>query len=202
MIHTIHTMNLRRYAVLDKDDNIKLVRRAYNPFPVGWFDSDGFFNDVKEILGGRDVNYDKDAYNMLSYNRILILDSCYKAIAILMESQNISTLFTTILSLKPMQQETNIKYYIQKVKDLTGIEIKDGHDLKKLAKEIERRYDKYQENTTSKKPMVKHDFIDIVENVFQIVEQPLNMELTLFEFGALKREADRKIKKMNSNGAR
>ena len=195
MIHNIHTMDIRTYGQLDQTEDLSLLRRWYNPFPVKWFDTDEFFLALRELFGedtSRSIS--DESYKIISYNRILMLDRMLRTMSVLMRNTNERSLFSLLFKRDVNNDTGNLDIYVQKVKDITGIEVKDGDDLKLLQKEIQRRLDKYKELTPDKPIEVKSDFMDVVLAVFSIMEMAYTPDMKLSEFGRLKKLADKKNK--------
>jgi len=200
MIHTIHTMTLRRYGELDHTENLKLLKRWYNPFPVKWFNTEKFFQDVKEIFGNKSSNLRNETYRIISFNRIVILDRMLKTMTILMQDHNTRNLFGYLYQIK-VNTESNLPFYIEQVKRITGIEVKDGKDLERLQKKVQFLLDKYNERyPPDKKQPEKVDMMDIFIGVFDIMETPMNERMTLYEFGRLKERADKRLKAKEKHG--
>jgi len=203
MIHTINTINIRQYGEIDRTDNIAMLRRWWNVFPVAWFNTDLFFDNYNEIIGNSS-NYTNDAYRILAYNKIIILNQIVKTMSILMKNQNDRSMFKLLFKRQSKDYIGNFDYYVEKVKQITGIEIKDGNDLEALQKEIQRLLDKFHERFKDKQPqqsVEKFSFIDMVLGVFSIMEMAYVPTMKLSEFGRLKVLADKRIKAIEkSNG--
>lgn len=200
-IHTVDTLSIRQYGVIDRTNNPKLLRRWFNPLPVDWFDTDSFFNEFKNTFG-KNVKTDlrTEVYKILSYNKIVILDRMFRTMNILMKNQNDRSMFALLFKRKIVDHTGNLDYYIEKVKSLTGIEVKDGKGLEKLQKEVKRLIDKYNQRFPEKQPEKKKvDFEDIAMGVFVFMEQPYNGEMKLREFASLKVQADRKSEVIEKN---
>lgn len=197
MIHTLYTMTIRRYGQLDQSDDLTLLKRWYNPFPVKWFDTQTFFSEVQNVFGGGNDNTLRDEkYRLLSYNKILMLDRILRVVGLLMKDHDSRNLFGLLLKVK-VDTTSNLPYYIKKVKQLTGINIKDGKGLEQLQIEIQRLLDKHHERFAGKPVSDKVDIIDILFGVFSIMEMDYVPSMTLAEFSRLKVLSDKKIKQRN-----
>jgi len=197
VIHTIHTMTIRQYGELDRTGDMSLLKRWFNPLPVKWFDTERFFNEFKDSFGNTTDDKQDEAYRIISYNRIIILDRILRTMAVLMQDHNDRQLFSLMLK-QEFKNGDKLKFYIDKVKQLTGIEIKDGDDLNKLQKETQRLLDKYNERYKAEEPKEKQPFIDIALGVFSIMEMSYNESMVLSEFARLKDLADKKIKQIQN----
>jgi len=199
MIHTLETISIRRYGEIDRREDLSLLRRWFNPLPVAWFNTDVFFSSFNEMFG-KDINKDtyKEAARVIAYNRIIILDRIIKTMSVLMRNQNERSIFILLFKQKSKNYTGNLKYYIEKAKQLTGITVKDGNDLKKLEKETQRLLDKFNERYNKDVPTVTEtlEFIDIALGVFLIMEMAYIPEMKLAEFGRLKLLADKRVKSM------
>ena len=196
MIHTIDTISIRLYGEIDRTDNIALLRRWWNVLPVAWFNTDLFFTEYNEIIGNN-TDYTNDAYRILAYNKIIILNQIVKTMSILMKNQNDRSMFRLLFKREAKDYTGNFDYYVEKVKQITEIDIKDGNDLKALQKEIQRLLDKFHERFKEKKPdqtSEKFSFLDMVLGVFSIMEMAYVSDMKLSEFGRLKVLADKRIK--------
>ena len=198
-LHTINTLSIRTYGEIDRTGNLSLLKRWFNPFPVEWFgiESEAFFESYRELIGS-DLNLNTEAYKIIAYNRIQMLDRILKTMSILMRNQNERAMFSILFKRTNKEYRGNMDFYIEKVKSLTGIVVKDGNDLTILQKEIQRLIDKYIERfkKDTVKPADPADFMDIVLSVFTILEMAYVPEMKLAEFGNMKKLADKKIKQL------
>jgi len=194
MIHTLNTIDIRTYGLLDESDNVSLLRKWYNPFPVKWFNTDDFFADLRGAMGeGNDLEIENEYYRMISYNKILMLDRMMRMMSLLMINNNERNLFALTFRRKPKAYTGNLNIYIEKVKTITGITIKDGNDLKKLQKEVQRQLDKFNENFKAPPKQEKVDFTEIAMGVFSIMEMSYISDMKLSEFLKLKKLATKRV---------
>lgn len=203
MIHTVNSLSIRTYGEIDRTGNISLLKRWFNPFPVTWFDTDKLFFDVRGILGENTNNtLSNEIYKQIAYNTILMLDRMLKTMSVLMRNQNDRSLFRVLFKKSVVNYDGNLDFYFEKVKKITGIEIKDGNDLEKLAKEVQRRIDKYNERyPKDEEPKNEVIFMDIVMGVFSIIGMDYTPGMTMAEFGRLKVRADNIIKQREKKKA-
>lgn len=198
MIHSIHTMTVGRYIKLDKTGDDKLLRRWFNPFPVKWFDDSiqRFFDDVREVFDADDASnslYERGE-QLYMVNKILKMSILYDALYAIMVTH--TQLKLMLLSLdKPAKKIENFEYFKQQVKELTGITIEKVSDLIRLKKEIDRTTDKFKERWPDGDVSdEKTSFAEVALSVFSLMEMPYNERMTLYEYGALKNLADKKVK--------
>ena len=200
MIHTIYTMTLGRYGQLDKTQNAGLMRRWFNPLPIGLFRKsiDKFFEEVREIMGGdndNELNEEIDrAYSINQMLQVSILyDALYAALVIKAAGDII-----LLLADKDPKEIKNLDYLKSEVKELTGIEINEMQDLLKLRSEMTRLSDKFTERfkQDEKEPSEKTSFMRGVMAVFSLMEMPYNNDMTISEFAELKHLADDRRKQL------
>lgn len=201
MIHTIHTLTIRQFGELDQTNDLNILRRWWNFLPVKWFDTEKFFEQFKAIFntsGNNDVS--NEAFRIISYSRILMLDRMLKMLSLLMRNTNERSMFSMLFNHNVKEYVGNMPYYIEKIEYLTGIKIKDGNDLSQLQGEIQRLLDKYKQRLPEKKVEENREyrFIDIVFGVFSIMEMAYVPEMKLSEFARLKEMAEKRIKKLEA----
>ena len=141
MIHTVHTMTLRRYSEMEQTENLSLLKRWFNVLPIRLFDVEKIIQNLAESLNsGIDRHFITEIAKIVSYNRVLRLQALYMAIynLIVLKHSNDSWGLTK-------KKKTNLSYYLETVESLTGIVIKDLSGLERLKKEMERQKDKYLE---------------------------------------------------------
>ena len=192
-IHTIHSLSIRQYGVIDSTENISLLRRWYNPFPVGWFDVQGLIREIGRALNtGIDKTIVREVAKLLLINKIMLLEALYTGI------YNLSVLKPYNDSFgKTKRGKTNLTEYIEKVDKITGIRIKDVDGIERLKKEIQRLSDKFQERFKEEPKKGKAiSFIQYAYSVFTIMEMPYNPDLKLSEFIEMITAATQKAKEL------
>jgi len=192
MIHSINTLTVRKYGIIDETGNLSGLRKWYNPFPVEWFDTEKFFEQFKTIFSENNSDLINEKYRILAFYKIIQLDTISKTLVVLMQSENNRSLFSLLFKRKI--KNINIDFYTEKIKALSGVEVKDGTDLEKLGKELQRLIDKYSERFKKKEVKSNVSFLEVVLGVFSMMEMDFIPEMTLAEFGRLKKLADKKIK--------
>ena len=193
MIHTIYTMTLRQYGEMDETSNLNLLKRWYNPFPLKWFNTEPFFEQFSDAFGSH-VNLDKEVFNIIANNRIMMLDRMYKTMLRQMEFINMQTTISLLFNTDARKIKSGFNTYVKKVKDITGITIKDATDLAKLQKDIQRRVDKYRERNPEKPKAEKvSTFMKLTQQYF-LQSPPYQPNMTIAEFAKFKKEIDERNK--------
>jgi len=195
MIHTIYSLTVHTYLELSDTENYDLLKRWYNPFPVKWFDTEKFFDEIKRIFPNDSNGKANDQkYQIIAYNKIKALDAMIQTTLLLMKNSNDRTLFAIMLKKDPKTYEGNLQYYIDTIKQMTGIEVKDGDDLIKVQKETQRLIDKYQERYPKPKEGDKKQetsFADIVSGVLMTLGMQYSTSMSMYEFSNLRKRADK-----------
>jgi len=193
-IHTIDSITVSEYGIINRTENLSLLRLWWNKLPIKWFDTKSFFEEFRTVFASTENPSLKESYRIISYNNIIILDQILKTLSILMKNHNERSLFSMLLGVKKKEYKGNFDFYVNKVSNLTGIEIKDGKDLKRLQNEIERLWDSYQ-NKYKPKEDDKEKTLFIVDamTIFEIMEMSFVPNMKLSELAALKIKADNKL---------
>lgn len=198
-LHTIFTMSVSRYGIIDQTNNLALLRKWWNPLPVTYFDTELFFAEFRKAFQSKgDNSLIKEAYQIINYNNIISLDQMLKMLSLLMRNTNDRSLFSILLDRKPNEYRGNFDVYVEKIENLTGIKVKDGNDLKRLQDEITRLFDKYQNN--AKQPPGKKEKMSFFEEamiIFSVMEMTYSGNLKLSELAALKIRGDKRIEQLN-----
>jgi len=198
MIHTIYTMTIGRYGQLDKTKDAKLMRRWFNPLPVGLFRKsiDKFFADVHQILGGDNNELMDQVDRAYSINKMLQLSILYDALYAAMVIKAGVDIALLLLDKDPKEIE-KLSYFKEQVRELTGIEINEIQDITKLRDEMTRLADKFKERFPDKEEEGEAvSFYRGVMAVFSLMEMPYSDKMTLAEFAELKLLADDRRKQL------
>lgn len=196
MIHSIHTMTLGRYGQLDKTGDASLLKRSYNPFPVGWFVKriERFQDQVREIFEHNDGELYNQFERLYMANKLLKISILYDALYNLMVMRAPIKAVIEMVEAKKLKED-RVKYYIDEVKELTGIEIREMKDLLKLQSEFTRLTDKFRERFPDKEPQHnEYSFSRAALSVFAIMEMPYDSSMTLAEFADLQTLAAERAK--------
>jgi hypothetical protein len=200
MIHTIYTMTIGRYGRLDGTQDARLLRRWWNPLPLGLFRKsiDKFFDAVRNALNedGQDTGLTDQLERLYMVNKMLQLSILYDALYLLMIIKAGIDISMLLMDKTPAEAK-NIDYYKARVKEMTGIDIIEMTDLGKLRDEMTRLADKFRERfSDNAEPEEKVSFYKGVLSVFSLMEMPYNERMNLAEFAELKKLADERRKQL------
>ena len=193
-------MTLGRYGQLDKTQNAGLMRRWFNPLPVGLFRKsiDKFFEEVKDIFNDEGVSNELNDQIERAYmiNKMLQMSILYNALYADMILKAGTDITLLLLNRDPAISK-NLDYFKSEVKELTGIGINEVTDLAKLSSEMTRMADKFAERfPTEEEIQEKPSFYRAAIRIFSLVEMPYNDRMTIAEFAELKKEADDRAEQM------
>lgn len=199
MIHTIYTMTIGRYGQLDKTKDARLLRRWFNPLPVGLFRKriDKFFSEVREIMGtDNDNELNEEIDRAYSINQMLQVSILYDALYAAMVIKAGVDIVLLLVDRDPKDIQ-RLQFIKDEVKELTGIEVNDMQDLLKIQAEMTRLSDKFAERFKNPEPETeKASFMRGVMAVFSLMEMPYNDRMTIAEFSELKHLADDRRKQL------
>lgn len=199
MIHSIHTMKIGRFGLLDATNNSKLLRKSYNLFPVNWFDNrvKKFFDEVTKIFNAGDQNnyiYD-NVERIYMLNKILHLTTLYDGLYNSIIQRGRLKAAMDDLG-RNVSAKDSSAYFIDDLQKYFNISLYGPKDIEKVKQEIVRLTDKYNERYPEhqKDTTKDYSFYRTALGIFAIMEQPYNSQMTLAEFGKLKELADDRIR--------
>jgi hypothetical protein len=200
MIHTIHTLSIRQYGIIDSTENLSLLRRWWNPLPVGWFDVQKVITEIgRSLNSGIDKMIVYEASKIILLNKIMMLEALYNGIYNLIVLKPFNDSFGIT-----KKNKTNLTEYIKMVEKITTIMIKDLDGLKRLKNEIQRLGDKFTERFKEQPKGKSIPFIQYAYSVFALMEMPYNPDLKMSEFFDMIITADKKATQLdklrNKNG--
>lgn len=200
MIHTIYTLTIREYIQIEKTGNLSLLKKWYNPFPIKLFNTQKFFDEFNKHFNAID-DTQKEVFKLLAINKITLLDTMINTLRVLMRNINERNLFSYIYGKKP-KKTIGIDFYIENIKKLAFVEIKDAEGLTKLKKEVQRLIHKYKQDypktDTPKEPI---EFIIIAWGIFEFFNEPHNPNITLYELYQMQERASKLSKERVKNNA-
>jgi len=204
MIRTLHTCNIDRYTVIEDTKNLNLLRMWYNPLPAKWFKKriDKFFSDFKKIVNVNEMNGEltKEKSRILTYRKILQLSTTYDALWFAFQEAALKDTMQ-VFTKADIKHRMSFDYYCASVLKLTGIDIKTPKDLVKLSNEIKRRQDKYNQLYMVKEAAERESisFAQYASGVFAFMDSGFNGNMSLYQFGELKKNYDLKVWQLEKN---
>jgi hypothetical protein len=199
MIKTIYDIILGDVFKLERKDDAKHLKKWYNPFPIKWWpeERERLTREIFDKINGEDssdnLRHEKEKEIIRGKN--LELKIARAGIAVNMSFLPRSISILNWAKRKYKKHNSKLNKYLEAVKKITGYEIKTAEDVKRLDKEIERRYDKFietfpEENPNNKtpEPQKKFTFGDKVARVYLQTPQSFNERTKLLHFLALERQ--------------
>lgn len=184
LFHNKYTISIGRLSLLLDSQNINLVKRFNIPLPkfitVRAFNK--FLREVKETLNKSAIEKDieKSLIKTKLYNKAF-------------------NLYPALVDLCSIGWSKEI---LEKIKDITGIELKRLEDRKLLIEETKRLQDKYREYLIEDKPEGGVSFSQIIISIEIILEMNIPRDLKLFEFEYYMKAASEKIKQLEKKNGR
>lgn len=204
MIKKYHQITISDYNLIEREGIITHLKMWYNIFPLKWFtkqikkEFDTLVKKINGSLKSEDEESERLLWQIESLQKINHLNNAYGAIYnwFLQSEANEVVMFyrKTFNRFIKISTNKNIAKYIEKIKKLSGIEIKTGKDLNRLLKEIEFRKDKYNENYMSEEhestEAKKHYLMGYVIGVYAKLNMSFNPDtLTVVNFLSARDEA-------------
>jgi hypothetical protein len=210
MIRNYWDITLRDYDIVEKTGHISHLRNKWNIVPVMFFKKsiENLLQILSDKLNEGIVDDNEKLENAIwkfeSLNKINAIKGNYLKLLIALKYQpelNDLKRFYQKYTWKRLkiQKSSIVDVYIQRLKELTGIEIKTNEDIERVRKDLEFRNDKYTENFPSKEqqPGERIYLMGFALGVFSKLNLPFNPEITVMEFI----EAKNKVMHMNKKVA-
>ena len=139
-------------------------------------------------------------WKLQSLLKINAIESCYLGIINIfdlgLKINTLKLLMSRKLRRKIKFEDKNSKTFIEKIKEFTGIEVKEIRDLEKVRKHLQHKKDKFNELYTKQpKTDSKVHLMSVVLGVFSYLNQPINEEMTIVNFAILREEANKGIER-------
>jgi len=194
MIKTIYDIRLLNvFKLEEKKDSASHLKKWYNPFPIKWWaeEREKLTREIVDKINGGDssdnLRHEKEKEIIRGKNLELKIARAGIAVNMSFIPRSISLL--NWANRKYKKHNNRLDKYLESVKKLTGHEIKTAGDVKRLDKEIERRYDKFieifpEENPNNKtpEPQKEYTFLDKVNRVYLQTPQQYSERVKLLYF--------------------
>jgi hypothetical protein len=179
-----YTISIGRLSILLDSQNINLVKRINIPLPKFFVVRayNKFLHEVKETLNKSAIEKDIE--------RTLIKTKLYN---------KAFNLYPALVDLCSIGWTKEI---LERIKDITGIELKRLEDRKFLIAETERLQAKYREYLITEKPEGGVSFSQIIISIEIILEMNIPRDIKLFEFEYYIKSASEKIKQLEKKNGK
>ena len=201
---TIYQITVGDVILLQDTESNSHLKSRWMPLLFVKKELEELAGQIFERLGTHTIeDLENDLDRVLSYRNLQRLEALWKALDIEMNlkvSININLISIGKKSIaSPLLKET-----LDKIKKVTGIEIKTPEDIEKFSKHIEFKNDKHLENypkpTEEEEEEKKTDFTKIIYSYFNYMDEPYNENMRFLSFMTMKRIADEIALKRSLNG--
>lgn len=205
MIHTFHTMTIDRFVQMKHLNDESLMKKWYNPFPVKWFNTSGLIDDFNAVFGNL-TSLQKQVYAIEDRNVIKILQIAYDIAVLMTTSQSKISVYSILLKRKAKPTNSKLQVWRDKILYYTRIDIFKKDGLKHFEGYINREVDKYNQTrhyeNQGEANNEEINFMVYALRIFDIINQPFNGKVTLFQLSLMKERADEIIahQKQKGNG--
>ena len=203
MLKNIHTLTIKSFSLYDRTHKVSyLMRFGFG----GRFYKEGIKTLLEEIAIGlageanTSAQMESEHHRITSYDRISYLSTLYAATYNALINKSKINVWLKLVGRKPTKN-TNLKIYVDKIKDSTGIEIKEVGDMVKLQRVIDRWIEKYHEHFMKERGGEKVlTFMKIVMGVFSALDMRIEYSMPIADFFELKEQAAEMVKKKKDVG--
>jgi len=205
MIKRIHEITLRDILLLEETKSADHFKRfSFVPFWIISKRVDQLVSDIFNRIGEDTTDQLMDKFEELfEYRKLQILEALYNAAYSAFFMQGNINVFKTLID-KEIVENKALSTIVEKVKQYTGIEIKEPVDFERFSKKINFLKDKFEErySKAQKKEQKKLDITEIIYSYFHFLSEPFNEKMRFLTFVTMKKLADQKIKdeKNKDNG--
>jgi hypothetical protein len=195
-VKTIHQITVGDVILLEDTKSGKHLK-GWMPFSTKKLEK--LVAEIFEKLGADTADeLERKFDKILSYRRLQLLEALWKALD---AELNMKLTVGLLLIDKKLPSSDLLDRVVDKIKDVTGIEIKDLEDVEKFKKHIEFRNTKHQQLYFDKKIEEKTDFTKIIYSYFNYMDEPFNENMRYLSFLTMKKMADEiALKKSMDNG--
>lgn len=202
IIHTPQTMTVRQYSRFEQTHDLRLLIRfeLFRIIPVKWLTKyfEGFTKEFNKLFNpdsGGELY--KQIDKLLFQNKLMQMQALAEAIYVHLVHKVKLDILKAKIGMKSTPDEA-LAGYIERIKDISGVEIKTLQDVADFRTVLEHDIDKFEELFVEKKQPVKGatilELFYIYCSVLEI--NPSYIDMTLYEFSELKRQAEEKNKRI------
>jgi len=194
-IKPYYKIKIREYNLMEKTGLISQFKEWYNPFPSKYFVK-SITKELKTLAEklnatfGNKEELKREAllWQLKSHNLINGIQSAILGVTTILDYgeklNGLSKNQTRDVKRRLKFKNSNLKIHIEKIKELTGIEITCLEDIAKVNEHLQYKVDKYNQMMLKQQvePTVNNYLMDVVVGVFTYLNQTANVELTVLEF--------------------
>jgi hypothetical protein len=192
-------MTVRQYARYESEHNLKLLFRRFNWLPVRWFTKqiEAFTTEFNRLFSPEQAGEIYRTVNkMLFQNKLLIMQALSEALYVHLVRKAELDILKSKCKIK-IEPDNNLIEYIERIKELTGIEIKTLEDVAEFRSELERSIDKFGEMFPDKPAVKSAGIMELFYIYCTVLEiTPSHVDMTLTEFAEFKKQAEERSKRI------
>lgn len=189
-IHTCKTMTVRQYSLFESGEAKALQR--YKWIPVSWFPDDraAFVQEFTELFNSDNDVLDKSWEQLNDQNQIMLMQALAEAIY----THTVTRIEMKLIAEKvgyQMKDDNQLTWYLERVKEITGTELKTLDDIVVFRNEVQRKIDKYNQKYTRPIKEKSTTILELFTACCRIMEVTHDYtRMTLWEFAQFKRQAE------------
>jgi len=202
IIHTLKSMTIRQYAEYETERNVKYLFRRCR-----WMARIGLFNDdIEAFIAEFNKHFNTDGDDLLdkaweqleTQGRLLQMQAFAEALQAHVIMRAELELMARTANVKI--SESRLPFYLEKIKEITGVEIKTLEDVYAYRDQLQFKIDKYNEKYNRPKEEKKPTYIqDLFYACCRINEATPDYNcMTLLEFSRFKKQAEERQKQLEA----
>jgi hypothetical protein len=200
MLKQIHEIRLKDIILLDatrKTDSLK--KYWFVPLWLCRGELEKLTTEIFKLIGNAIEDFQTEFDKLLSYRRLLLLETLYKAVYIEVNLRG-KINADKILIGKDYEDSPQLHKVLEEVKKHTGIEIKTPENLKEFEDYVQHKIDKYQEMYPEKKKEEEVKLTKVIYSVFNYMSESYNENMRLITFIEMKAIAEERVKMSKTSG--
>lgn len=205
MIKRYYNITLRDYNLMETTGRINQFSTTILPAWIFKRKLNKELSEISKILNAKeseDEEKEKVIWELRSLAKINAIEINYLGIVNILGLATRVTIYKSFLRRNNKRKikfnDNSLKYFKDKIREYTGIEIKTISDVEKVRKELEFRKDKFDENFRKQRNSKKLYLMSVALGVFSYLNQTLDMDMKIVEFAIMRDSALEKMSKDKS----
>lgn len=202
MIKRYYNITLRDYNLMETTGRINQFSTTILPAWIFKRKLNKELSEISKILNAKeseDEEKEKVIWELRSLAKINAIEINYLGIVNILGLATRVTIYKSFLRRNNKRKikfnDNSLKYFKDKIREYTGIEIKTISDVEKVRKELEFRKDKFDENFRKQRNSKKLYLMSVALGVFSYLNQTLDMDMKIVEFAIMRDSALEKMSK-------
>jgi len=197
IVKNIDTLTIKAFNLYEKTGKESYLMRFHFGSKFCAAQIASLIEDVTVGLAGSDnleLQFENEQHRIESYDRISYLSTLYAATYNLLINKTRIDLWMESVGKKPTKN-SDLPKLLKKIKDETGVDIKDVDDMNKLQSVIDRWIEKYHERFMMGEKKEPLTFMQIVIGIFAALGMRIEYSMPISDFFDLKKQAEKTAKK-------